>query len=497
MNPLKRLAGQTAIYGLPTIVGRLLNYFLVPLYTRVLGTAEYGTVAEMYTYVTFLNVIFTYGMETAYFRFCQTESDKGKVYFTNLFSILSTSIVLAAGLVLFAAPLATSISHSGHKDYIITFALMLGLDAITSIPFAKLRLDNRPKKYAIIKSINIGVNILLNLFFLLFCPWVMKSPDHIFYGFVSGFFNRADFVEYVFLANLAASALTLVLLIPQFPRGGGWKFDLLLWKRMMYYALPLLIVGLAGMVNETSDRLMIKYLTVDKSIAMSEVGIYSACYKIAIFMTIFIQTVRMAAEPFFFVEAQKSDSRKTYATVMKYFVIACSLIFIGVMMNMYAVQYFVGVKFRSGLKIVPVLLVANLCLGIYYNLSIWYKLSGQTRYGAWLALAGAGVTLLLNFILIPIMGYMGAAWTTLACYFFMMVVSYLIGQVYFPVPYNLKKMIFYPVLAISIYALMTGLWTLISPSPVVELVTGNLALLLFVSIAWVIERPQKTLSSLP
>lgn len=483
MNPFKKLAGQTAIYGLPTIVGRLLNYFLVPLYTYTFSTAEFGVVTEMYAYVSFLVIILTYGMETALFSFSRNDTEKDKVYSTSLISLIVSSSLFIGSVTFFSTSIAAWIKYPSHPEYIIWFAMIIGLDALSSIPFAKLREQNKAKQFAIIKSINIATNILLNVFFIAFCKDVYNSHQGIFYGFVEKIYNPEIGIGYIFISNLIASIVTILLLLPGTLRI-NYTFDIHLWKRMLLYALPLLIAGLAGMVNETMDRVLLKYLLPDKSTAMAQLGIYGACYKVSILMTIFIQTFRYAAEPFFFSHAKEKDSKQLYADVMKYFVIACSFIFLGTMMYIDIVKYFVGKDFREGLPVVPILLLANLCLGVFFNLSIWYKLTGQTLFGAYLAIFGATVTLVLNFWWIPVMGYMGSAWATLVCYASMMVVSFFIGQKHYPVNYDLKRILGYLFVSLALYFASTFLKT---SNNHINIALNSVFLLGFIILVYILE----------
>lgn len=451
MHPIKRLAGQTVIYGLSSIVGRLLNYLLVPLYTHLIfETQEYGVVTLMYSYVAFLLVILTYGMETAFFRFYENNPENRlTVFSTTLFSILTTSALFTLITQVFRQPIASVLGFGDHPEYIAWMGIIVGLDAIAAIPFARLRAENKPLKFALVKFVNIGVNIGLNLFFLLFCPWVMNKGPESFQPFISAFYDPAMGVGYVFISNLVASIVTLLLLLPVMIRS-RLVFSGPLLRTMLLYALPLMIAGLAGVVNESLDKILLKYL-LPADIAMSQVGIYGACYKISIMMTIFIQAFRFAAEPFFFSQAAKKDAPKLYAQVMKYFVIACLFIFLGIMLFIDIVQHFIGEAYREGLGVVPVLLLANMFLGIYFNLSIWYKLTGQTRYGAWIAIIGAVFTILLNLWWIPIWGYFGSAWATLACYVLMTLLSFFWGQKFFHVPYEVKKLSLFILSALVIY----------------------------------------------
>jgi O-antigen/teichoic acid export membrane protein len=493
LNPLKKLAGQTAIYGLPTIVGRLLAYFLVPLYTYNFTRSQYGTVSEMYAYVSFLLVVLTYGMETALFNF-SARADKNdtearqNVFSTILTTVSITSVLFISLLVLFAQPIAKLIQYPDHPEYVRWFGFILGLDAITSIAFAKLRERNRARQFAIIKTINIAVNILLNVFFIGLCK---PAADHDPSSFLAKFYNPGIGIGYIFISNLIASAITLLVLLPAF-FSAKFSIDKKLLKQVLPYALPLLIAGLAGMTNETIDRILIKYLVPGKE-GLEQNGIYGACYKISIIMTIFVQTFRYAAEPFFFSHAHETGARDIYARVMNYFVIVCMLIFLGTMMNISWIQKFVGPDFRSGLAVVPILLMANFCLGAFFNLSIWYKLTGHTRWGAYLTVYGAIVTLLINFTFIPIYGYMASAWATLICYASMMVISYFVGNKYYPVDYDLKKILGYLGLALGLYFL-SGIITSNDWSSVTLLLVRNFLVLVFAAAAFAMERKDFSLN---
>lgn len=451
LNQLKQFAGQTAIYGVPTIVGRFLNYLLVPMYTRVFLTAEYGVVSELYAYVSFLFVLLTYGMETAFFRFAEEKQHRASVYSTALLSLLSTSAVFVFLAVVFSGSIADWLDYSNHHEYIIWFALILAFDAISSIPYANMRKENKALKFAFIKTVNIFINIGLNLFFILLCPYLLKhSESEVILSVVRYLYNPEVGVGYIFISNLVASGVTLIILGSDLAKI-RLVFNSVLLKQMLKYAWPLLLFSFAGIINETFDRIILKHLLPESSDPMAQLGIYGACYKISILMTLFIQTYRYAAEPFFFQKAKSLDAKTLYADMMTYFVIICTFIFVGVMLNIDLVMHFVGEKYRVGAPVVPILLLANLCLGIFYNLSIWFKLTDKTIYGAFISIFGAAVTLVLNFTLIPVMGIMGAAWATLICYASMMVVSYIIGQRFYPVKYDVKRITGYLFLAVLIY----------------------------------------------
>jgi len=446
-SPLKKLAGQTAVYGMSSIIGRLLNYILVPLYTRLFAPEVYGVVTELYAYVTFLLILLTYGMETGFFRFAQDKNIFDRVYTSILSSLAVTSTAFMVLLLIFLKPLAGVMEYEAHPEYILWMGLIVSLDAFISIPFAKLRLQNKAWKFAIIKLVNIGVNIGLNLYFLILCPRLaINNPDSVLLSIYSPNIG----VGYVFIANLAANLLTFLMLLPEIINV-RFSFDKKLLKKILIYSMPLLIAGFAGMINETLDRVLLKHMVPDAMNPMEQLGIYGANYKLAILMTLFIQMFRYAAEPFFFSNKNESNAKELYAKATKYFIICGLMIFLGVMFYIDIVKYFIDVDYHEGLKVVPILLLANLFLGIFFNFSIWYKLNDMTKYGAYLAVFGALITIILNVILIPKYGYMGSAWATLICYFAMALLSFYWGQKYYKVPYKLLNAGFYFVLAIILY----------------------------------------------
>jgi O-antigen/teichoic acid export membrane protein len=488
LNPLRQLASQTAIYGLSSIVGRLLNYLLVPLHTRVFNPGEFGVITEMYSYVAFLLIVLTYGFETAFFRFARNEEDSDKVYSTASLSLILTSLVFVGLCLVFSNPLANAIDYPFHPEYIVWFALILATDAITAIPFARLRLENKALQFALIRLLNIGINIGLNLYWLWLCPYLIKTGQMP--SWLSSTYDPAIGVGYVFLANLFAGLVTVLVLLPGMIRNWG-KPDYPLWIRMMAYSLPLLVGGLAGITNEMFSRVSLKY-QLPAEVAMDELGIFGACYKVAILMTIFIQTFRFAAEPFFFARAKDKNAPELYAQVMHWFIIACSAIYLFVLLGMEWVQFFVGEEFRVGLSVVPILLMANLFLGIFYNLSIWFKLNDKTGLGAWMAIGGALLTIFLNAFLIPRYGYEGASWVTFAVYACMMVVSYALGQKYYPIPYNLLRCVGYPFLA---FVLVLFFKFITIDLLVTTLLAGPVCLLAFVAVVWMAELRKKSLIS--
>ncbi|MGL4598576.1 MAG: lipopolysaccharide biosynthesis protein [Bacteroidia bacterium] len=482
------------MYGMSTIFGRLLNYALVPFYTYIFGTpADFGLNTEFYAYISFLNIIFTYGMETALFNFSTSELNKERVYSTAVLSLLVSSLVLTIPFLVFANPIADVLRYPGHSSFIVWAILIVLTDALAAIPFAKLREQNRAKRFASIKLINIAVNLAVNFFFIGWCKWAHENQPG---SWAGSLYDPEIGIGYAFLANLIANLVSLLFLLPQYRHVWG-GFDRALFRRMLAYALPLLVVGLAGMTNETMDRILLKYL-VPAGTGETQVGSYGACYKISILMTIFIQAFRYSAEPFFFAQRKEADARETNAKVMTFFVAFCLIIFLGTTLNLSWIQYFVGENFRVGLPVVPILLLANLFLGVYFNLSIWYKLTGRTRFGMWLTLIGAIITLTLNFFWIPSSGYfggyMGSSWATLICYAIMMVLSYWMGQKHYPIPYRLPRMFAYLGLALLFYFIAVLLPDF---STAVTLTINNVLLLVFIGIIIAVEKPQQLLRKTP
>ncbi|MFA8433899.1 MAG: lipopolysaccharide biosynthesis protein [Marinifilaceae bacterium] len=439
MNPLKKLAGETAIYGVSTILGRLLNWLLVPLYTRIFLAGEYGVVTNLMSYVAFLLVVLTYGMETGFFRFASDEKYGERVYPTGMFALTLTTALFWFVLFGFSGNISTFLEIPDHPEYIYLLALTVGMDALTALPFAKLRQQKRPARFAFIKLANIGVNIGLNLFFLLLCPWIVKNfssfPLHYIY-------NPEIGIGYIFIAYFIASLTNVLLLVPEI-----FKFertiDFSLLKRMLSYSFPILMVSIAGMININADKMLMPKLIPADQNPMFQTGIYGANYKLGVIMTLFIQAFRFAFEPFFFSQAKNENSHRVYADVLKYFVVFGMLIFLGVMFYLDLVKLLIDKSYHEGLVVVPFVLMANLFLGIFFSLSLWYKLSDNTKYGAYIAIGGSALTLVLNVLLVPFIGYMGAAIAAFACFFLMTVVSYVLGQKKYPIPYDLKSILVY------------------------------------------------------
>lgn len=456
MSTLKKLAGQTAVYGLSSIVGRFLNYLLVPLYTRVFLPHEYGVVTELYTYTAFLLILLTYGLETAFFRFAQNESDKRDVFPTTMVSISITSTLFVLLCVVLQHPIANALDYGRYPEYIVWFALIVSLDAVSAIPFAKLRLQNKAIRFAVIKMLGIAINILLNVLLLIALPWMHRkgiAPS------LTGWMMRSDGVSYVFIANLVSSIATMLLLLPDV-FNEHFHFNRALLKRILAYSLPLLVSGLAGTTNNVIDRVLLKIFTVvpqgvanANEYVLEQIGVYGANIKLAVIITLFIQAFRFAFEPFFFAQSKEKNSTQIYVTVMNYFVIFCLAMFVGIMCYIDITKFFIGRDYFSGLRVVPVVLLANILLGMVFNMSVWYKLTNKTHYGAYITILGAASTVLINIMLIPVIGYMGSAVAMLVSNAAMVAWSHYLGQKYYPIPYNFRKLGAYTAFALAIYGL--------------------------------------------
>ena len=459
-SPLKKLASQTAIYGLSSILGRFLNYLLTPLYTsaEVFQTDQYGIITEMYSYVAFLVVLLMYGMETAFFRYYSDAKNKDAVYSTALWSMIISTTVFVSATSLFAQPIASFLGYPDHSEYISWFALIVGLDALIAIPLAKLRAENKAIRFVFINFSFISINIGLNLFFLVYC--LQGYNDGNTNWIIDFAYDPETAVGYVFIANLIASVFRFLLVMPDMIKI-RFVFDRVIWKNLLLYGAPLLIVGLAGNINEALDKPLLKWLLIPslgEEQAMSQVGIYGGIYKLSIAITLFVQAYRYAAEPFFFSQRSNAQAPATYAKMLHLFTafVLFAFLIITLFIDVFK-QFLQSDEYWVALGIVPILLLANIFLGIYYNLSVWYKLTDKTIYGSYIALVGALITISLNVWLIPIMGYKGCALATLGCYFTMAVISFVIGQHHYPVPYSLPKLGFYFALALSIYFLNLNL----------------------------------------
>ncbi len=475
MALFKKLFKQTFIYGLATVLPRILSVILVPLYVDVLLPEEYGVYASLMAFLILGNVLLSYGMETAFFRFVtKGTTDQNVVQSTTLTSLTVSSIIFLVVTLLFRNYLA---EISDFKVEYVTYGLwILALDALIVLPFVWFRVNEKPMRYAVIKILNVCINLGLNLFFFLALPKLAVNSE--FWGSI---WNPDNKVAYIFISNLIASAITLVMLLPLYLKI-GFGFNSTIWKQMMKYAVPVLIAGIAFSVNEAFDRILLKYL-LPENVAEVQVGLYSACYKLGMFMTLFVMAFRLGIEPFFFNYSGESNAKVTYAAITKYFTLFGCLILLVVIVyiDIFKRILIPNSQYWEALKIVPLILLANLFLGIYHNLSVWYKVTDRTKYGAYISVFSAVVTLVLNYVLIPYIGYMGSAIATLAAYGSMMVLSYLYGRKYYDVPYDLKRTGGFLVLAIvfsaiSFYGLPGNIWA------------GTLMLMLFVTFLVLSEK---------
>jgi O-antigen/teichoic acid export membrane protein len=456
LSSIKKLAGQTMWYGVSSIFARFLNYLLTPYLTLMFtGTTDYGKMSLVYSLIPFLNVVVVFALDTAYFRYIQRPDSGPHLYDTLVYSLFLNTLLITGLIILFRHPIASFIHLDNHAEYITFTAFIIGLEALSALPFARLRHENRPRQFAFIRVSAILLNIFFTYFFLSVCPKMAKAHPyssvwHLLYSPTFG-------VGYVLLANLISSAFQFLALSGQF-RKFKWGFDKAVWKDVMIYALPLTIAGFGGMINETFDRIMLAQ-RLPRAVADAQVGIYAACYKLSLLITLFVQAFRMGAEPFFFRQAVEGDAPRTYARVMKFFVITICLmfLFVALYLDIWKQLFIRDKSMWEGVTVVPILLFANMFLGIYYNLSIWYKLSRNTRAGAYITLIGAGITLVINYVFIPRFSYWASAWATCICYGSMMVISYLWGQKVYRVPYAWKKLVAYMVIVAVIYFVHYGL----------------------------------------
>ncbi|MDT8400500.1 MAG: oligosaccharide flippase family protein [Bacteroidales bacterium] len=439
MKDINKLAGQTLVYGLGTIVPRFMNYaVLTPFYTWIFNKSEYGIITELYAYMVFMLIVLTYGMETAFFRFAQKTGDSKKIFSTALLSILVSSALFLVFFNLFIDDIATVLKYQDQKMYLRLFAIILATDAITAIPFAKLRRENKALKFSIIKIINVVITIGLVFLFLKIEPSLREKGKSL----LGNLYNPDLRVAYVFLANAIGSLSMLVLLFKDI-LSVQLRLDTGMWKQMMSYSVPLLISGLGGSINDALDKMILRRI-VDSDTPLEVVGEYGASYKIAVLMALFIQMYRYAMEPYFFSRADKKDAREIYSYVMKYFVIYALILYLIINLYISGFQYIIaGSHLRGALAIVPIVSMGYLLFGIFVNLSIWYKVKDLTRYGAYLTIIGALVTILINLLLVPVYGYMASAWAHIACYSVMIAGSYMLSRKHYPINYPIKKILAY------------------------------------------------------
>ncbi|HRE64561.1 MAG TPA: polysaccharide biosynthesis C-terminal domain-containing protein [Ferruginibacter sp.] len=496
MAGIKQLAGQTLWYGVPTIASRFLGYLMnmaLPFFVAM--PEKTADLVQVYTLIPFLNVLYSYGMETAYFRFSQTH-DRQKLYSTLSISLFISTIVFS--LLLFASKdwLANAVDLQRNPSYLLWMIGILAIDNLNTLPFAKLRQENRPKQYAFARVAGIVINLSIVIFFLGIAPALAeKNKD----GFINLIYNPSIGLGYYLLGNLCGSFFTLLLLSKELKQI-SFRFDKVLWKEVMQYSLPLVIVGLGGMVNDVLSRLIYRHVVdLPQQQADHELGIFANIFRIALLVTIMIQAFRMAAEPFFFNQSKNENAQRTYARVMKFFVIACCFMFLFVALFLDVFRWIftelANKQWAEGLEVVPLLALGNIFLGIYYNLSIWYKLTNKNIYGAYITIVGAIITIVLNIVLIPVLHYAGAALATFSCYLVMMILSYKLGQKFYPVPYSIKKLAAYIVLVVIIYLLHIAIVKWIYPELWFSIAT---AFLLLMAFTWFVTKVEaKEMAKMP
>ena len=488
MAGLKSLAKDTAIYGLSSIVGRFLNYLLVPLYTAVIpaSTGGYGVVSNVYAYTALILVFLTFGMETGFFRFANKSGEHPeKVYANTLIFVGGLSLIFVILCMLFLHPISALLEYPDHPDYIAMMVLVVALDSFQCIPFAYLRYKKRPIKFASIKLFNIVGNILLNLFFLLLCPWLDVHAHQL----VSWFYRPEYLVGYIFVSNLIMSLVQMFFFIPEL-RGFSYRVDKVLLKQMISYSFPILVFGVVGILNQTIDKMIYPFLFDDRQEGLVQLGIYSATSKVAMIMAMFTQAFRYAYEPFVFGKNKEGDNRKMYSAAMKYFFIFSLLAFLAVMFYMDILRYMVARDYWEGLSVVAIVMGAEIFKGIYFNLSFWYKLTDETQWGAYFSIIGCAVILVLNIWLVPTYGYVASAWASVAGYGVITLLSYIIGQKKYPVSYPLKDMAVYLILAAVLFVLSQEF---IISNVGLRLVFRTLLLLIFIAYILKKDLPLKTI----
>lgn len=475
MGIFKKLFKQTFIYGLATVLPRMLSFILVPLYTKVMPPGAYGEVTLIFSWFAIFNVILAYGMETAFFRFYNGKFEKEKVVSTSLISLTSTTVLFTVVALFWKEQLALTLDI--EFQYIVYVILILALDALAIIPFAYLRANEKPMKYAVVKMMNVGLNLSLNVFFLILLPKIaMANPE----GFLSSLYVPNFEISYIFISNLVASGLTLFVMGRLYIKA-TYIFDKALCSKMLQYGIPVMIAGIAFTINEVFDRILLaKLLPVE--IAKIEMGKYSACYKLALFMTLFATAFRLGIEPFFFSHSNTDNPQKSYAQITNYFVVLGSVILLAVVVfaDVLKVIFIQDEAYWEAMPVVPIILLASFCLGIYHNLSVWYKVTDKTRYGALISIIGAAITIIINVLLIPKLGYYASAMATLLAYASMMILSYKLGKKYYPIPYNFRKIIFY--LGTSVVFSILSFYVFNR-----NLIAGSLFLLLFLFLVYRME----------
>lgn len=477
---MKILAKETAIYGVSSIVGKFLNWMLVPLYTYVLQQqADYGIVTNLYAWTALLLVILTYGMETGFFRFANKEGENPQtVYSTSLIALFTTSLLFAVVCVIWQVPIANTLGYPSHSEFIALLGIVVAMDAFASIPFAYLRYRKRPLQFAALKLLFVFLNIALNLFFLVLCP---KIQD---WGVISSWYDPNYGVGYVFVANILATGIQTLCLLPAILEGGKHSKGLFSWtllKQMLKYSLPLLVLGVCGIMNQTLDRILFPFFY-EGADAQTQLGIYGACFKVAMVMMMFTQAFRYAYEPFVFAKHKDRESVAAYADAMKYYIIFSYMILLGMIFYLDLLKFIIAPSYWEGLKVVPVVLWTYIFQGVYFNLSFWYKLTDKTQWGAYFSLIGVVITFGLQAVFVPRIGYMASAASSTVCYLVIMLLSYIIGRRHLEIPYDLRRIGIYTGIVIAILAGYYGLAQLLPMNEWTKMGIGTILLIIYCTI---------------
>ena len=447
---MKILAKETAIYGVSSIVGKFLNWLLVPLYTYVLQQqADYGIVTNLYAWTALLLVILTYGMETGFFRFANKEGENAQtVYSTSLIALFTTSLLFAVASVVWRMPISNALGYPTHSEFIAMLGVVVAMDAFASMPFAYLRYKKRPLQFAVLKLLFVFLNIAFNLFFLVLCP---KIQD---WAIINSWYNPNYGVGYVFIANILATGIQTLFLLPAVVEGIGNRGQVFSWdllKQMLKYSLPLLVLGVCGIMNQTLDRILFPFFY-EGADAQAQLGIYGACFKVAMVMMMFTQAFRYAYEPFVFAKHKDKKSVEAYADAMKYYIIFSYMILLGMIFYLDLLKFIIAPSYWEGLKIVPVVLWTYIFQGVYFNLSFWYKLTDKTQWGAYFSIIGVVITFALQAIFVPRIGYMASALSSTVCYLVIMLLSYFVGRKHLEIPYDLRRIGIYTLLVVTLLA---------------------------------------------
>ena len=479
MSITKKLATDTVAYGVSSILARIINFLFGFLIIKFISPAEFGTYTNFYAYAGFILVVLTHGMETAYFRFVNKEESKETAFSTAFYSILFVVVLFILITYLFQKPIAAYVKEPTF--YLQLFVWMMAFDTLAAIPFASLRKQGRPMVFAGLKILNILFFILLNILFFIILPKLNLTLN-------------VTSVSYIFIANLVASILTFIILLFQF-RQLKFSIDFSIYKKMLWYAMPIMLVGFAGMINEVLDRIIMTRLLPGSLLENKiQLGIYGFNYKFAMIISMFLQAYRFAAEPLFFKNAEKEDNKQMLAKTMKFYTISVCFIFLTITLFMPLIQFSFSkyspssATYFEGVGIVPILLMANIFLGIYFNISTWYKITDKTYVGAFISIVGAAITIVMNIVLVPKIGYFGGAWATLACYATMLIIGYITEQKYYPIPYDYKRILFYLAIAVGFYFVLQFLILPMQFSLFINTIIAFCFLLLYVFVAYFLEK---------